>query len=467
MTTTTIEADYVIVGGGAVGMSFADVVLSESDADMIIVDRRARPGGHWVDAYSFVRLHLPSSFYGVNSKPLGRGRRDTTGLNAGLLELATGDEIRTYYDELLRDRFLPSGRVRYLPMSDYADGRVTSLLNGDTVEVRARRKTVDARYVGSEVPSTRPPSYRVAPDVHLVPVNGLATIAETPGHIVIVGGGKTGADACTWLLEQGTAPDDITWVRSREPWFYNRANMQSGPEFFEQSMGGFVTLLEAAARSETLDAFYASLEEAGLLMRIDPDYWPTMCRLPTVTRAEIELLRQVTDVVRLGRVESIDRERMTLEQGTVPVGRDWLFVDCTAPGLRPSPPIPIFDGDRVTPQYVLFGGFPTYSAALVAYVELTQDEDDKNTLCRPLPVTGNLDDLARNLLGDIEMRARWLASPEIAGWMAGSRLDPLTGPATSIDPTDETKMAILGRYLAAIEPARSRMAELVGAVAAA
>ena len=32
--------------------------------------RRAKPGGHWVDAYEFVRLHQPAAFYGVTSRRL-------------------------------------------------------------------------------------------------------------------------------------------------------------------------------------------------------------------------------------------------------------------------------------------------------------------------------------------------------------------------------------------------------------
>ena len=63
--------DYLVVGAGAMGMAFTDVLLSETDATITIVDSKANPGGHWNDAYPFVRLHQPSSFYGVNSTPLG------------------------------------------------------------------------------------------------------------------------------------------------------------------------------------------------------------------------------------------------------------------------------------------------------------------------------------------------------------------------------------------------------------
>jgi cation diffusion facilitator CzcD-associated flavoprotein CzcO len=58
--------------------------LSESDATIIIIDRYAKPGGHWNVAYPFVQLHQPSAFYGVSSKELSSGRIEQEGLNAGL-----------------------------------------------------------------------------------------------------------------------------------------------------------------------------------------------------------------------------------------------------------------------------------------------------------------------------------------------------------------------------------------------
>ena len=52
-----IETDYLVVGAGASGMAFVDALLAETDAGVVLVDRRDRPGGHWLDAYPFVRLH--------------------------------------------------------------------------------------------------------------------------------------------------------------------------------------------------------------------------------------------------------------------------------------------------------------------------------------------------------------------------------------------------------------------------
>ena len=121
MSEPRCEADYVVIGAGAVGMAFTDVMVTDSDASIVIVDKRAHPGGHWNDAYSFVRLHAPAAYYGVNSKQLGRGQLDDSGPNAGLYELASGDEVRAYFDQVMRDEFLASGRVRYFPMSEYSE----------------------------------------------------------------------------------------------------------------------------------------------------------------------------------------------------------------------------------------------------------------------------------------------------------------------------------------------------------
>ncbi|MEO0755046.1 MAG: NAD(P)-binding protein, partial [Pseudomonadota bacterium] len=67
-----MQTDYLIIGAGAQGLIFADELLTHSDADIVLVDRRDRVGGHWNDAYGFVRLHQPSAYYGVGSKALGR-----------------------------------------------------------------------------------------------------------------------------------------------------------------------------------------------------------------------------------------------------------------------------------------------------------------------------------------------------------------------------------------------------------
>ncbi len=128
----TIEADYLVIGAGATAMAFVDTLVSETSASVVVVDRNHRPGGHWTTAYPFVRLHQPSAYYGVNSRPLGNDTIDGTGLNKGFYELAAGADVCAYFDEVMQQQLLPTGRVTYFPMSEYlGDGRIGTP-GGDT-----------------------------------------------------------------------------------------------------------------------------------------------------------------------------------------------------------------------------------------------------------------------------------------------------------------------------------------------
>ena len=150
-----LETDYLIVGSGAVGMIFADQMLTESDARMIMVDRRAMPGGHWNDAYPFVRLHQPSAYYGVGSRALGINRIDESGLNKGYYEQASGPEITHYFDALMRERFLPSGRVQYFPMTRAHRRRpiqITALRRSDQCSLSQARRHHLLRHRGPRHP---------------------------------------------------------------------------------------------------------------------------------------------------------------------------------------------------------------------------------------------------------------------------------------------------------------------------
>jgi cation diffusion facilitator CzcD-associated flavoprotein CzcO len=71
--SSEIETEYLVIGAGALGMGFVDTLIQNCDADVVMIDRQHRPGGHWLDSYPFVQLHQPSMNYGVNSTPLGQG----------------------------------------------------------------------------------------------------------------------------------------------------------------------------------------------------------------------------------------------------------------------------------------------------------------------------------------------------------------------------------------------------------
>ena len=81
--TQVVDADYLVVGAGATGMAFTDALLDHSDARVVLVDRRDGVGGHWRQAYPFVRLHQSSTFYGVASTVLGGGASSGAGPRPG------------------------------------------------------------------------------------------------------------------------------------------------------------------------------------------------------------------------------------------------------------------------------------------------------------------------------------------------------------------------------------------------
>jgi len=94
-----VDTDYLVVGAGATGLAFVDALAAETDVKVTVVDRQPAPGGHWLHAYPFVRLHTPSAYYGINSLALGSDRIDRVGQNAGCYERATGGEVREYFAE--------------------------------------------------------------------------------------------------------------------------------------------------------------------------------------------------------------------------------------------------------------------------------------------------------------------------------------------------------------------------------
>jgi len=450
-----LETDYLIVGAGAAGMAFADSLVTESDADVVMVDRRDRPGGHWRNAYSFVRLHQPSPFYGVNSRRLGNDSIDQSGSNAGLYERATGAEVVAYFDQVLDEQFLPSGRVRFFGMSDYVGGegdrhRFASNLTGETTEVRVRKRWVDATYQQTRIPSTTVPSFGWDPDVTVIPVNGLVDQREPADSYTVLGAGKTAMDACCWLLDNGVDPGAIRSVRPRDAWFLDRSLVQPR-EMVGTVMDGTARSVEAAATAESLDDLFARLDDNGYLLRIDESVTPTMYRCATMSRSEIDSVGSIEDVVRLGRVRHVGADAIELDHGSVPTRPNEVIVDCTAEGLRVRPPRPVFEPTRITPQQVRTCQ-PTFNSALIAFVE-TLDVDDaaKNGLCPPNPYPSAATDLAAAIAISTGAELAWFADPDVSDWLARSRLNATFGLADHMD-EPETNSAV-NRFVTNAGPA--------------
>lgn len=461
--TEAPETDYLIIGAGAVGLAFADTLLDEDpDCHITFVDKHAKPGGHWNDAYSFVALHQPSAFYGVNSAEFGDDAVDVSGPNKGLFPLASGAEVSAYFVRLMNRRLLPSGRVSYHPLSEYLgseDGvaRFKSILSGRESAVRIRRKLVDATFYRTSVPATHTRKFAVAEGTPLAIPGQLPDLwmrgDDLPGHYVILGAGKTAMDAGVWLLEAGVDPDRITWVRPRDSWLINRTYTQPGPDFFEAVVESQIAQLNAAAEAATGDEMFEILGRDGYMLRLDPSVKPEMFHFATISEGEVALLRQITRVIRHGRVSEIAPGKLIFGNVEETVPDDALFIDCTATAVdfhEYNALVPLFEGDRITLQ-ALHVPLVTLSAAVAAFLEANfEDDEAKNALARPGPLTDTPNTYALALLANIMNRGAWSQNPKVSSWLAKSRLDPTGRTVAALTAAGSPKLAALAPFKAAI-----------------
>lgn len=416
-----LNVDYLVVGAGAMGMAFTDALIDHADVRVALVDRKHGVGGHWQAAYPFVRLHQASAFYGVGSTLLGGGRVQQHGPEAGLHERATASEICAYYGQQL-NRMKDTGKVEFFPCTDYlGDRQLVSRISGQRFEVPESCRVVDGHYLAPDIPSSTPPPFAVAEGTHVIPANDVVRLAEAPSQYVIVGSGKTATDTCIWLLGQGVDPDAICWVRPRDPWMYNRAVLQPDPAVF---YGMVATVMELAPGSSTVDELFLRLEEAGVMLRIDPTVTPTMAKAPTLGVWELELLRTIQNVVRLGHITQVDPGRITLTGGSIEVAKDAVVVHCAASGLKQPPLVPIWGEGTMTLQPIR-AGFPCFGAALAGRVEaLDLTDAEKNALCPPTPFGNTPAQWARmNLMGSRAVTAS-SAHPDVQAWADSVNLNP-------------------------------------------
>ncbi|MGH3967854.1 MAG: NAD(P)/FAD-dependent oxidoreductase, partial [Mycobacterium sp.] len=253
--------------------------------------------------------------------------------------------------------------------------------------------------------------------------NDLPNAAGGRGRFVIVGAGKTGIDACLWLLRNHIKPERLTWIMPRDSWFLDRANIQPGAQFLDRFNASFAARQKAVHSATSVAELFELLEANGCLLRLDPAVRPTMYRCATVSQAELSQLRRIESIVRMGRVERIESNEIVLTDGTIGADDSALYIDCSTDGLERRPALTVFDGERITLQS-LRGCQQVFSASLIAHIEGAYNDDQtKNHLCAPVPHPNTDLDWLETTLAEQRNEIRWFEHPELMDWLGSSRLN--------------------------------------------
>jgi len=217
-------------------------------------------------------------------------------------------------------------------------------------------------------------------------------------------------------------------------------------DFFEETIGGQLKLLQAFAAAQDLTDLFARLEAGEIMLRIDRTIEPTMFHYATMSPREVDTLRAITQVIRMGRVLSVEPRQMLLERGVVPVAPDTLFIDCTASAVDRRPTIPIFQDGLITPQMARMPQ-PAFSAALIAFIKAHYPDDAaKKALCAPIALPDTFAQYPPAQLGNMMNQFAWSQDRKVRAWIRESRLDSFGKVIAAVAPADAARTAILAQF---------------------
>jgi hypothetical protein len=205
----------------------------------------------------------------------------------------------------------------------------------------------------------------------------------------------------------------------------DRAAIQPGAQFAKGVLRDFSYQLAAVHEAESLPDLFDRLEAKGCLLRIDRTVEPTMYRCAILSQAELDELRRIENVVRMGHVQSIEPGRITLDEGIHDMDGSALYIDCSADGFAHREPTPVFSGEHISLQAVRTCQ-PAFSASVIAHVESAYaDDDTRNAFCGPVPYPRVPADWLRMMLAFNKNQLQWFSDPDMMAWVDSARLNVL------------------------------------------
>ncbi|MEO1712968.1 MAG: DUF2855 family protein, partial [Bacteroidota bacterium] len=250
------------------------------------------------------------------------------------------------------------------------------------------------------------------------------------------------------------------WIVSRDAWWLNRKNAQPGLEYFEDTFGTMANQFEAIAGAQNLENLFDRLEAAGVMLRIDQSIRPQMFHGATVSIPELEAMRKIKNVVRLGRVQRIETDKIVLDRGEIPTSTKYIHVDCSASAANEVEIKPIFQGNLITPQTVR-AYQPVFSSSIVAYVETHyKTDEEKNELLQVVRLPDRIQDWVPMMSNQFSNQAVWGRDRKLSKWLKENRLNGFGNIVSQLDRNDEKRMGILTKMRKGATPALVRLQEL-------
>lgn len=217
------SCDVCIVGAGLTGINalFAASRYLRHDQKVILLDRRKRTGGMWVDVYPYVRLHQPHAMFtaGNIKWTLDRDRS----------YLATKDEVLDHFEhciEEIRKRVRVEERYGWSLVSDTpgTPGGVRITCRSDTGEERVIEATRLIKAYGFGIMPNEPLRVSSAGVRSVSPDScdmRRGDIAESDTPVWIIGSGKTAMDTALTLITRQPGRE-VNMVAGSGTFFTNR-----------------------------------------------------------------------------------------------------------------------------------------------------------------------------------------------------------------------------------------------------
>lgn len=369
-----------IVGAGYAGMNalFVASRYLSRDQRIVLVDRRERVGGMWVDIYPYVRLHQPYRMFTAGSIAWS--------LRADPSHLASKDEVLDHLQRCLdeiRQRVVVDEYfgVEYVSAQEGDDSVVVTCTDRDDRSLVIEADTLITAF-GHDVRPKDPLDLSSTRVRSVSPDHGdlVGSVVRDHAPVWIVGGGKTGMDTAHTLLTHGPGRE-VNLVAGSGTWFLSRDRLfpTGRRRWWGGRLNGAMWLAVGARFDGTNESEVWDWFRSRYGVWVTPETGNSF--FAYLSEAESETIRTgLNDVVMDHMVDVVDPDddgdgqaRMTLRSGatrTIPSG-SWI-VNCTGYLYQEDPPDDpyVSPGGRVLtlkPSSPL-GAFPDYMGYFLTHL---------------------------------------------------------------------------------------------------